>query len=321
MKYHYFIKFIALFFILMCLQGCPPTQTHEETVTLPVANIKTLNETATSDNVCRNGTAPDQPGPGQFITGFFHYYNNDDDCWTNQIYQGLIRFQIDAAPFYKRLIKSATLNLHAANVKANPPQTSCIARMALTDIQWWALSDTGRIHLSDLRDLRSVPSATDIKVDVTQEVQHWANGTDQNNGFVFIGSRPEMSDFSNTGMLTNETCEGFYDDASLTVTFFQFNNGPIHPSITVHAVHTQTTTDVTVVGSGFTPNGTVNIFADDLTNRMGSFPLGNVTADSNGQFQFFNRALCTRQPDSGNIRALDSVSGDNVKSYLTVFCD
>src|SRR5579872_31409 len=103
---------MVIVFLILFLCGCPPTKTHEETATIPVANIRTLNETATSDNLCRNGTAPDQPGPSQFITGFFHYYNNDDDCWTNQIYQGLIRFQIDAAPFYKRLIKTATLNLH-----------------------------------------------------------------------------------------------------------------------------------------------------------------------------------------------------------------
>lgn len=320
MKIH-ILKVISIILFALCLQGCPPTKTHEETVTIQVANIRTLDETATSDNLCRNGTAPDKPGTGQFITGFFHYYNSDDDCWTNQIYQGMIRFQIDAAPFYKRLIKSATLNLHVASNKSNPAQASCIAKMGLTDVQWWALPNIGRIHTSDLRGIRSVPNATDIKIDVTQEVQHWANGTDVNNGFVFIGSRPEMSDFSNTGMLTNETCEGFYDNSSLTVTFFQFDTEPHHPSITVHAVHTQTTTDVTVTGTDFTPNSQVDIFADDLTNRSGSFPLGNITTDSHGRFQFFNRALCTRQPDSGNIRALDTVSGDNAKSYLTVFCD
>lgn len=321
MKIHNLIQMIFIIGIANFLCGCPPTETHEETVTISVANIRTLNETVTSDNLCRNGTAPDQPGFNQFITGFFHYYNNDDDCWTNQIYQGLIRFQIDAAAFYKRLIKSATLNLHVANVKANPAQFSCITRMGLTDVQWWALPDIGRIHTSDLRDLRSVPSGTDIKIDVTQEVQHWANDTDYNNGFVFIGSHPEMSDFSNTGMLTNETCEGFYDNMSLTVTFFQFNNPVTQPSIAVHAIRTQTTTDITVTGTGFTPNGTVAIFADDLPNHAGSFPLGNVIANGNGEIQFFNRSSCTRQPDSGNIRALDTISGNNVKSYLTVFCD
>lgn len=316
-----FSQSIFIFSIILFLCGCPPTETHEETVTIQVANIRTLSETATSDNLCRNGTASDQPGAKQFITGFFHYYNSDDDCWTNQIYQGLIRFQIDAAPFYKRLIKSATLNLHVANVKANVATTSCIAQMGLTDSEWWALPNMGRIHTSDLRNLRSVPIATDIKIDVTQEVQRWANDTDINNGFVFIGSRPEMSDFSNTGMLTNETCEGFYDNMTLTVTFFQFNKAVTHPSITVHAVHTQTTTDITVDGTGFTPNGAVDIFAENLQNRMGSLPLGNLTADGNGKFQFFNRSSCTRQPDSGNIRALDVTSGNNIKSYLTVFCD
>ncbi len=321
MKTHKFIQSLFIICIAFFLCGCPPTETHEETTTIQVANIKTLNETATSENLCRNGTAPDQPGPRQFITGFFHYYNNDGDCWTNQIYQGLIRFQIDAAPFYKRLVKSATLNLHVASVKSNPNQSSCIARLGLTDVQWWALPNTGRIHTSDLRNLRGVPVATDIKVDVTQEVQRWANGTEENNGFVFIGSHPEMSDFSNTGMLTNETCEAFYDNMTLTVTFFQFNKQTTHPSISVHAVRTQTTTDVTVTGTGFTPNGTVELFADDLQNRMGSFPLGSTTANSNGEIQFFNRASCTRQPDSGNIRALDTSSGNNAKGYLTVFCD
>src|SRR5690348_2631780 len=190
--------------------------------------------------------------------------------------------------------------------------------MGLTDVQWWALPDIGRISTADLRGLRSIPVSTDIKVDVTQEVQHWANGTDVNNGFVFIGSHPEMSDFSNNGMLTNETCEGFYDNMTLTVTYFQFNNPVTHPSIDVHAVRTQTTTDVTVTGSGFTPNGSVELFADDLQNRTGSFPLGTVSANSQGQIQFFNRASCTRQPDSGNVRALDTVSGNNAKGYLTV---
>lgn len=321
MNIHHLIQSLFLIGLVSFLCACQPTQTHEETATIPVANIRTLNETATSENLCRNGTAPDQPATGQFISGFSHYYNNDDDCWTNQIYQGLIRFQIDAAPFYKRLIKSATLNLHVANVKSNPAQPSCIAKMGLTDVQWWSLPDTRRIHTVDLRGLRSVPVATDIRLDVTQEVQHWANGTDMNNGFVLIGSHPEIADFSNTGMLTNETCEGFYDNITLTVTFFQFNNPTTHPSIDVSAVRTQTTTDVTVSGSGFTPNGSVDLFADDLQNRAGSFPLGTVTANSQGQIQFFNRSSCTRQPDSGNIRALDTVSGNNAKGYLTVFCD
>lgn len=321
MNIHTSCKIITMVSLTGLLTACPPTQTHEETVTIKVANVATLNQVATSDNLCRNGTAPDLPPPGQFITGFFHYYNNDNECWTNQIYQGLIRFQIDAAPFNKRLIKSATLNLHVANTKSTPAQASCIARLGLTDVQWWALPNTGRIPTSDLRDFRTVPNATDIKVDVTQAVQRWANGTDDNNGFVLIGSRPEMSDFSNTGMLTNETCEGFYDDMTLTVTFFQFNSQPHHPSITVHAVRTQTTTDVTVNGTDFTPNSTVELFADDLSNRMGSFPLGNVTADSNGKFQFFNRSTCTRQPDSGSVRALDTASGNNAKENLSVFCD
>jgi hypothetical protein len=320
MKRINFISIILIIFIIFILQGCQPTKTHEETVTLKPSNINTLNETMTSDNLCRGGTAPDLPGPGQIITGFFHRYNNDDRCWVNQIYQGLVRFQVDAAPFNKRLIKSATLTLHADSVNANPGRSSCIDRMALTDIEWWALPNTQRIHINDLQNLRSIPPATDTVIDVTQEVQHWASGRENNNGFVFIGQRPEMSDFSNEGMLTNETCEAFYGNMSLTVTFFQFDNPPTPPSITVHSVHTQTTSDITVTGDHFTPNGSVHIFADDVQGRMGSFPLGNVTADSNGHIQFFNRSSCVRQPTNATIRALDDSSGDNARGYASVYC-
>jgi hypothetical protein len=302
------------------LQGCQPTRTHEETVTIKPSNIKTLTETAASSGLCRGGTAPDQPGAGQIITGFFHRYNNDNECWVNQIYQGFVRFQIDAAPFNKRLIKTAALTLHADQVNATPGRSSCIDRMGRTDIDWWAQPNIGRISTNDLRNLRVISPATDTVIDVTQEVQQWANGREENNGFVFIGQRPEMSDFSNTGMLTNETCEAFYGNMSLTVTFFQFDNPSNRPSITVNAVHTQTTADITVKGENFTPNSSVHIFADDVENHMGSIPLGNVTADTNGRIQFFKRSLCVRQPSSATIRALDDSSGNNARGYAAVYC-
>jgi len=319
-------KISVLVMFLICsvtflLTGCPPTQTHEETITIPPSNWNTLTDTDSGGDLCRGGLQPDQPGPNQIITGFFHRYDNDSGCWVNQIYEGLLRFQIDAAPFYKRLIKTATLNLHTAQTNANPSRSTCINKLGLTDIQWWALPNTGRIHVSDLRNLQTISPAVDLKVDVTPIVQRWANGTDINNGFIFIGQRPELSDFSNDGMLTNETCESFYNSMSLTVTFFQFNNEPHHPSITVSAVRTQTTTDITVDGTDFTPNGSAQIFADGVPGRMGSFPLGNTSVDSNGKFQFFYRSLCTRQTDSATIRALDNPSGDNARSQASVFCN
>lgn len=314
------INLILLLLTALALQSCQPTRTHEETVTLKPSNLNTLNETAISDNICRGGTAPSQPGSGQIITGFFHSFNSDDDCWVNQIYQGLVRFQIDAAPFNKRLIKSATLTLHVNHVRANPARNSCIDRMGLTDVEWWALPNTSRIPFNDLKNLRIIPPSTDTSIDVTQEVQRWANGTEDNNGLVFIGQRPEMSDFSNTGMLTNEMCEAFYDNMSLTVTFFQFDNPTNRPRIAVQAVRTQTTADITVTGQDFTPNGSVHIFADDVFGHMGSMPLGNVTADSSGHIQFFNRSLCVRLPVSATIRALDDSSGNNARGYAAVFC-
>jgi hypothetical protein len=310
--------------ILSCLavQGCPPTQTHEETVTIKVVNVKTYPEVNTGgDDLCTSGTAPDQPGPNQIIVGFFHRYNSDNGCYVNQAYEGALRFQIDAAPFYRRLVKSATLTMNIDNINATPAKNSCITKMGMTDLPWWTLPNQGKIHVNDLQNPQSVPTGNPLTIDVTPIVTRWANGTLDNNGLIFIGQHPEMSDFSNDGMLTNETCEAFYGNMTLTVTFFQFNNPRLHPSISVHAVRTQTTTDITVDGTGFTPNGSVRIFADDLQNRTGSFPAGTITADSNGKFEFFNRSSCTRQPDSGTIRALDDTSGDNARSYLTVFCD
>lgn len=302
------------------LQGCPPTPTHEESVTLHPVQLQTLNESADGGDVCRGGTGLDKPEPGQIIVGFFHRFS-DDDCWLNQIYEGLVRFQIDAAPFNRRLIKSATLTLHPAHGVTHPDRSSCIDKIGITDIEWWAVPRTERIHVGDIINLHNVSPPQTVTIDVTQEVQRWANGTAQNNGFVLIGSRPEMSDFSNTGMLTNESCEFFYDDIALNVTYFQFDNPSHHPAITVHAVHTQTTSDITVDGTDFTPNGAVNIFADDVQGRSGSFPLGNITADTNGKFQFFYRQLCTSQPNSATIRALDYQSGDNARGYASVFCN
>lgn len=253
--------------------------------------------------------------------GFFHRYDNDNDCWLNQIYEGLLRFQIDAAPFNRRLIKTAMLKLHVANIKAaNPPRSSCIDKIGITDIDWWALPRTSRISINDIRNLQVVPPAQNLSIDVTQAVQRWANGTEENNGFVLIGQRPEMSDFSNTGMLTNESCEAFYDEMQLTVTYFQFDKPAHRPSISVSSVRTQTTTDITVKGTDFTPNGTVKIFADDVPGRMGSYPLGTTTANSNGTFQYFYRSSCPGQTDSATIRALDYQSGDNARDRATVFC-
>lgn len=306
-------------FFTILLTSCSPTKTHEETVTIKPVQIQTLNEVASGGDLCRGGTAPAQPGPSEMIVGFFHRLDSED-CWLNQIYQGLIRFQIDAAPFNKRLIKSATLSLNNAHAITNPPRSSCIDKMGLTDIQWWALPNTGRIHTSDLRNLRTILPSQPLNIDVTQEVLRWANGTEDNNGLVFIGQRPEMSDFSNTGMLTNESCEAFYNDITLTVTYFQFDNPPHHPSIDVHYVHTQTTSDITVNGTDFTPNSSVSIFADDVPGRNGSMPLGSANTDANGKFQFFNRELCVRQPNSATIRALDTASGDNARGYAAVFC-
>ncbi|MDX1900796.1 MAG: hypothetical protein SFW66_02170 [Gammaproteobacteria bacterium] len=319
MKIQSLLFVTTIIFLSLMLQGCPSTETHEETVTIHPSNWNTLTETSSGGDVCRGGLQPDSPGANQIIVGFSHRLS-DDDCWVNQIYEGLLRFQIDAAPFNRRLVKSATLTSHAANTRANPARNSCINQVGMTDIDWWAQLNPSRIHLTDLRNLKSVQPAQDLSIDVTQIVSRWANGTEDNNGFVLIGQRPEMSDFSNTGMLTNETCESFYENMALTVTFFQFNTQAHHPSISVTAVHTQTSSDITVKGTDFTPNGTVHVFADDVPGRMGSFPLGSVTADGNGKFQFFNRALCTHQPDSVTIRTLDDSSGDNARGYAPVFC-
>ncbi|HSW70489.1 MAG TPA: hypothetical protein VLH77_00730, partial [Gammaproteobacteria bacterium] len=303
------------------LQGCPPTQTHEETVTIKPSNFRTFSEVnAGGADLCTGGTAADIPGPNRIITGFFHRYNSDSGCYVNQIYEGALRFQIDAAPFNRRLIKSATLTMNIDRINATPARNSCIDKMGFTDLRWWALPDMGRIHINDLQNIQTIPHASPLTIDVTPIVTRWANGTADNNGFIFVGQRPEMSNFSNEGMLTNETCEAFYGNMSLTVTFFQFNNPAHTPSIAVHAVHTQTTTDITVEGTDFTPGGSVQIFADDVPGRMGSFPLGSTTADSQGKFQFFNRSLCTKQPDSATIRALDNASGDNARGFATVFC-
>lgn len=305
----------------LAIQGCHPTQTHEETVTLNASHYRTFPEVdAGGGDLCTSGTAPDRPGLNETIVGFFHRYSNDSDCYVNQIYEGALRFQIDAAPFNRRLIKSATLTMNVDRNDATPKRSSCIDKMGLTDIEWWALPDTGRIHTNDLQNLRTILPGSPQTIDVTNIVARWANGTLPNNGFIFIGQRPEMSDFSNDGMLTNETCESFYGNMTLTVTFFQFNNPTIHPAIEVHAVRTQTTTDITVDGRGFTPNGNVQIFADDVPGRMGSFPLGTSSVDANGNFQFFNRSSCTSQPDSVTIRALDDPSGDNARGLATVFC-
>jgi hypothetical protein len=313
------LLFICL--IVFILQGCEPTRTHEETVTIKPSNFNTLSEKEVSDGLCAGGTALDEPGPGQIIVGFFHRYNNDDDCWLNQIYEGVLRFPIDAAPFNRRLIKVATLKMHVANAKTNPSRSSCIDKMGITDVDWWGVPRTSRISINDIRNLRTVPLASNLSIDVTQEVQRWANGTEENNGFVFVGQRPEFSDFSNTGMLTNESCEAFYDQMELTVTYFQFNNPPHHPTISVNSVRTQTTTDITINGTDFTPNGSVKIYADDIPGRMGSFSLGDANADGSGKFQFFYRSLCTGQTNSATIRALDTLSGDNARDHATVFCN
>ncbi len=315
------IYFLVLSLSCLLLQGCPPTSTHEETVTIKPSYFKTYTEVDAGGDLCTGGTAADRPGLAQIIVGFFHRYNNDSGCYVNQTYEGALRFQIDAAPFYRRLVKSAILTLNVDHINATPSKSSCIAKMGLTDIQWWALPDQGKIHINDLYNLQMIPGNNPLTIDITPIVTRWANGSLDNNGLIFIGQRPELSDFSNEGMLTNETCEAFYGNISLTVTFFQFDKPTVNPAISVHAVRTQTTTDVTVDGSGFTPNGNVSIFADDLQNRMGSYPLGRVSADANGKFEFFYRSSCTRQPDSGTIRALNDASGDNARGYLTVFCD
>lgn len=313
------IKLFCMALVVTVLVSCTPTKTHEETATIRPVVLNTLTETAHGGDLCRGGLAPDKPAPGEIIVGFSHRLE-PNGCWLNQIYQGLIRFQIDAAPFNKRLIKSATLTLNNSQNRSNPPRTTCIDKIGLTDIEWWALPNTGRIRLADLKNLKPIVPGQPLNIDVTQEVQRWANGTELNNGFVLIGSRPEMSDFSNTGMLTNEACEAFYNNMFLTVTYFQFDNQTRHPAIDVRYVHTQTTSDITVNGTGFTPSGTVQMFADDVFGRQGSIPLGSVTADTNGKFQFFNRKLCTSQPNSATIRALDTASGDNARGYTAVFC-
>jgi hypothetical protein len=320
MKTRKLILIIDCILAAVCLQGCEPTPTHEETVTITPSQLNTLNETATEGDVCRGGTAPDNPGPGQIIVGFFHSLT-DNGCVVNQIYEGLVRFQIDAAPFNRRLIKSATLTMNSPQSVTHPPRSSCIDKIGITDISWWSQPGTGRLHVGDIRNLHSVFLPTQpVSIDVTQEVQRWANGTEQNNGFVLIGQRPEMSDFSDTGMLTNETCESFYGDIALNVTFYQFNKPVTSPSISVSAVHTQTTSDITVNGTGFTPLAPVHIFADGLQGRSGSYPMGNVTTDNNGKFQYFYRELCTKQPDSATVRALDDTSGNNARGYASVFC-
>ncbi len=322
MRSHRSLPFVVVILSALLFSSCDqPTQTHEETARITPSHIKTLSEKTTEGGVCAGGTALDQPRPGQIIVGFFHRYNNDDDCTLNQIYEGVVRFPIDAAPFNRRLIKSAHLKLNLADNKANPARSSCIDKMSITDIDWWALPRTERIHLNEIRNLRVIPPTQNLTIDVTQEVQRWANGTEENNGFVFIGQRPEMSDFSNTGMLTNERCESFYNEMELTVTFFQFNHPAHHPAISVTSVRTQTTTDITVKGTDFTPNGAVKMYADDIPGRMGSLSLGNTNASGNGTFQFFYRALCPGQTNSATIRALDTLSGDNARDRATVFCN
>lgn len=320
MKYRWILVSIAVILVCFALQGCPPTETHEETATIQPSFINTFSELGTEGDLCRGGTALDKPGPGQIIVGFFHRYNNDDGCSVNQIYEGAVRFPIDASPFNHRLLKSATLTMSTDRIEANPSRSSCIDRMGLTGIDWWSLPRTERIHVNDLLNLRLITPSSPVSIDVTQEVQRWANGTEENNGFIFIGQRPEMSDFSDTGMLTNETCEAFYSNIQLKVTFFQFNNPAHHPAISVNSVRTQTTTDTTIDGTDFTPNGSVHLFADDIQGRMGSLAIGITSADGNGKFHYFYRSLCTGQTNSATIRALDNVSGDNARALATVFC-
>lgn len=319
---HLILRFFMLAIYCLVIQACTPTPTHEETVTIKPSVYKTYPEVdAGGGGLCTSGTAPDKPGLNQIIVGFFHRYNNDNGCYVNQIYEGALRFQIDAAPFYKRLVKSAILTMNVDANNATPARSSCTDKLAITDIQWWALPEQGRIHINDLQVIQTVQPSAPQTMDVTSIVARWANGSLDNNGFIFIGQRPEMSNFSNEGMLTNETCESLYGNMTLKVTFFQFDKPSTSPRIDVHAVRTQTTTDLTVDGSGFTPNGSIYLFADEVPGRMGSFPLGNVTADGNGKFKFFNRSSCARQPESATIRALDESSGNNARGFATVFCN
>ena len=320
MKNLYFYH-ITILVIICLIQGCEPVKTHEATVTIEASNFNTLSEKADGGGLCTGGTALDQPDPGQIIVGFFHRYNNDDDCWLNQIYEGVVLFPIDASPFNRRLIKSAILKLHTVSSKANPRRSSCVDKIGFTDIDWWSAPRTDRISINDISNLRVVSPTEELNIDVTTEVQRWANGNVDNNGFVLIGQRPEMSDFSNTGMLTNEACESFYDKISLTVTFFQFDNPAHRPKINVTSTRTQTTTDLTVEGTDFTPNNEVKLFAENIPGRMGSLSIGFINSDANGKFKFFYRALCTGQTNSATIRALDSSSGDNARGFASVFCN
>src|SRR5207244_2875343 len=131
------------------------------------ANFRTFSEVdAGGADLCASGTAADKPGLNQIITGFFHRYNNDSGCYVNQIYEGALRFQIDAAPFNRRLVKTATLTMNVDTNRATPFRSSCIDKMGFTDIQWWTLPDTGRIHINDLQNLKTVPAVSPLTIDV-----------------------------------------------------------------------------------------------------------------------------------------------------------
>jgi hypothetical protein len=211
--------------IMLTVNSCNPSGCTMTEKTVVIQPVHLLSMYDTQDNkpwFCTSlaGTGPSPVGPTEVIVGYFHEYFSGWPCSEsiNQIYQGAVWFPV-AETIGKKLVKSATLKFSISRFSSNAGGPSCATSLCRDDEDsWW---NRGRKGLTSYSEC--TPISGRLEINVSTAVQDWVYGRAANNGFVLTGPLTSFDQFSDEGMLTNQQCLTWYDNFSLTVTYYETN--------------------------------------------------------------------------------------------------
>lgn len=139
------------------------------------------------------------------LVGWEHSFqagNDSKDQIYNRIYRGGVRFDVDVlreppAKAVTKAILSYTAKEGARSSSKGSPE-SCATKLLLAKEDWHGAPEVDIAKAPDTidgdlykDDLPEKPIGSIIRIDVTDAVQAWVDGTKPNYGFVFVGSKEE----------------------------------------------------------------------------------------------------------------------------------
>lgn len=162
------------------------------------------------------------------VVGWEHSFKTDVDSKEliyNRIYRGGVKFDVDLlSKSQGKTVTRATLNFtikDGARSSSKGTPESCVTKLLLATEDWRGIPEmevakapntiAGDLYKDGLPE-KSVGSI--VRIDVTDVVKAWADGTKTNHGFVFAASKEEK------GLIKdNEKCWTLLDGFSLRVNY------------------------------------------------------------------------------------------------------